>query len=352
MIFFGKIGRFFVHRHKRMFILPSADSSWSNLRNTPVIYRCALHSHRFFANEVAAFAEVFHSADDRFLQQVETIVSSIIQRYKTTYGLDILSTNHNNTKNQDVYSSISVEERETVGIVRHLHKRLQVLEKNEMCRRCWLQQRNCICQSLRPIQLPSYIHRIFLLSHHKEIGMSIDTMKIILCAFPEACRLVVAGLPEQASVLELQLALQAPSTLLLYPYENSPTFAKLYQQRPADADDCTAMRTSTSAASTPFDIVLIDATWEQARRIFHRYLSSSSIQATRVQLSPASLAALPDAGRQLRPHPVPLREIATAQALLLLGQEMGAVLSDAPGMERTWDALLHYQVVASTAVSQ
>jgi DTW domain-containing protein YfiP len=297
--------------------------------------------------------EESHPKDDPFLRQVETTIDSIVQHYRAAYGLDILSNINHSMKQEAIFSAIPVEERETVGITRHLHKRLQGMGKNEMCRRCWLLRRYCICHSLQPIPLPSYIRRIFILAHHKEIGMSLDTMKVILCAYPEACRLVVAGLPEQASLTELQLALQVPSTLLLYPYKNSLTFDTLWQQRGERNDpDRGLIRAATTALSQPFDIVLIDATWEQARRIFLRYFSSSSIQVNRVQLSPASLASLPDAGRQLRPHPVDLREIATAQALLLLLQEMDAVLSDAPGSGRTLDALLLYQQVASTAVGQ
>jgi DTW domain-containing protein YfiP len=256
----------------------------------------------------------------------------------TTYGLDILS--NNSTKQHTVYSSIPEKDREMVGIARHLHKRLRVLEKNHTCRRCWLEEQYCICHSLQPIQLPSYIHRIFLLTHFKEIGMSIDTMKIILCAFPDACRLVVAGLPQQATMTEMLSALNSPSTLLLYPYENAKTFATILQEDP-----------TFSSASSPFDIVLIDATWEQARRIFHRYLAQPC-PAVRVQLSDTSL---PDAGRQLRPHPLDHREIATAEGLRRLGQEMGAVLDGAgggPPNGTTEDALLHYQRVASRAAGR
>ena len=304
---------------------------------------CHLCRHRSFTIVGAcAPTEISYSTDDRFLRHVETTVHDIARQFQTIYGgLDIVS----QAQHQNLYSSIPLEERETVGIVRHLHKRLRVLKENGVCRRCWLQKQYCICHELQPIPLPSFIHRIFLLTHHKEIGMSIDTMKIILCAYPEACRLVVAGLSRQTTMTELLVAMKKPSTLLLYPYdESTKTFASLTQEKEDPPPE---------NAATQFDIVLVDATWEQARRIVRRYLASNANAATWIQLLPASLVALPDAGRQLRPHPIDVREIATAQALLLLFQEMGVgLLRDHSSVHATSDALLHYQHIAAEAAGR
>ena len=54
--------------------------------------------------------------------------------------------------------------------------------------------------------LPDRVNRIFVLTHHKEIGMFVDTAKLIAMAYPQQTRLVVAGLPAryQAAMKELQ----------------------------------------------------------------------------------------------------------------------------------------------------
>ena len=41
------------------------------------------------------------------------------------------------------------------------------------------------------------IRQIYLLAHHKEIGLAVDTFKYIVVAYPNSCRLVVNGIDEK-----------------------------------------------------------------------------------------------------------------------------------------------------------
>jgi hypothetical protein len=353
--------------------------------------------------------------DDRFLRQVETTIQRVVDHYRSSYGLDILlqrrtnnnnnnnSNNNNNTVYDVPYTAIPIhEEREMVGIVRHLHERMQSIQQQHICRRCWLQCTYCICHQLIPILphllLPTttttttrigssiwMIRRIFLLTHHKEIGMMMDTMKVILCAFPEVCRLVVAGIPGpyQDSMTELMTALSHhqkddhqtdhddnhPSwTLVLYPAEDAKTFSTFWeeqqQQQQQQQQQKESTTTTTDVLLSPIDIVVMDGTWEQTRRFYNRYIrsssttmpssSSSKTSVQCIQLSSESLRSLqpqeefgegkksnvndntnnnhtnhphhPHYGRQLRPHPIAIREIATAYALQLLLQDIVSVM--------------------------
>jgi hypothetical protein len=368
--------------------------------------------------------------DDRFLRQVETTIQRVVDHYRSSYGLDILlqrrtpnhndnnnvnnnnnnnnnnnSNNNNNTVYDVPYTAIPIhEEREMVGIVRHLHERMQSIQQQHICRRCWLQCTYCICHQLIPILphllLPTtttttttigssiwMIRRIFLLTHHKEIGMMMDTMKVILCAFPEVCRLVVAGIPGpyQDSMTELMTALSHHQkdddhhhhswTLVLYPAEDAKTFSTFWeeqqcsqqQQQQKESTTTTTTTTTTDVLLSPVDIVVMDGTWEQTRRFYNRYIRSSNSTTTMpssssssktsvqcIQLSSESLRSLqpqeefgegkesnvndntnnnhtnhphhPHYGRQLRPHPIAIREIATAYALQLLLQDIVSVM--------------------------
>merc|ERR1712038_1607514 len=145
--------------------------------------------------------------------------------------------------------SLPPSQRESVGIAIHLYNRLYSLTKNNDCRRCWLQAAHCICPSTPPLEneddhdchndgrdgdsggaIP-YINRLFLLTHHKEIGMAVDTAKLILGCFPVSCRLVIGGLDGefQRSMVELDDAMQQKDRkcMVLFPSDGALTYSEL-----------------------------------------------------------------------------------------------------------------------------
>jgi DTW domain-containing protein YfiP len=313
--------------------------------------------------EIRASSAAALSDDDRFLQQVETTVDRVIQKYCND-GINVLASDK---RRDEVLFGLPARQREPVGVARHLHERLQALRTNKDCRRCWLQQAHCICHFVEPLPIPTCIRTIYLLTHHKEIGLAVDTAKLILAAFADASRLVVGGIPGeyQESMNEMMDSLtdEVIPTLVLFPAEGALTLEALWcspdlwSSTRADAHANDSKETMVSAHT--FDLIVLDGTWEQARRLYNRYILPYNV--TNVQLSLASLDSLNTAAttacthsandtprpissqRQLRRHPVPIREIATAHALHLLLQDIVAVTSPTPASGDTVDAAAPYR---------
>jgi DTW domain-containing protein YfiP len=272
------------------------DASWSK-GSTRVVSTSAACCRSCFSTIDPLPAES-RQQDDRFLSQVEATIDRVLETYNAKDWMDY-----------DVVLSLPGPERESVLVARRLWKRLSTLHRKGGCRRCWLQQAHCICDSIGALQLPLQVNRIFLLTHHKEIGLAVDTAKLILAAYPTQCRLVVGGIPAkfQDSMGEMEGALTKKTTIVLFPAENSVTYqefvSELGWQEPRDG--------------TKLDLIVLDGTWEQARRLFKRYIPT---RATKIQLSIHD--GLDQTGRQMRPHPIPVREIATSHALQLLLRDM------------------------------
>lgn len=264
-----------------------------------------------------------HGDTERFLKQVETTVSRVLTRYEP--DVEILS--------------LPPPEREALGVARNLDDRLRAFRRNNDCPRCWLQRTHCICPECPSLETPAEnvalagrINRIFVLMHHKEICLAVDTAKLILAAFPQRSRLIVGGIgPEfQESMEEFLIAMKGDS-LVLFPSDEAKTFDALK----CEYDD-----------NKTFDVCVIDGTWEQARKLYKRYIPDKAESGpTRVQLSQASLRLLESPGhndtvstwRQLRRHPLAWREISTLAATRLLLKDLDTdPLAD-------WSRLASYQ---------
>ena len=317
------------------------------------------------------------------LDEVERTVQNVLQYYNNRYD-----SNPPSSSSSAAFASLSLaqrqifldrlpspQERECWSIAHHLHERLTSMRQHGTCRRCWLQYPDgCICSELSLMSLssmssslPEQVNRIFVLTHHKEIGMFVDTAKLIAMAFPQQTRLVVAGIPAyyQASMKELQQdTLLKSSTLILFPdVQRTKTWSEWNALDRQERTNC-----YSNSHHEKMDLVLLDGTWEQARRMYQRYClrlsndddgASGEIPARRVRLSNESLASLmvegggkeDDAsqnnhnnhsrssssftttttttttnllrvGQQLRRHPEPARQIATVHALQLLLQDI------------------------------
>lgn len=164
--------------------------------------------------------------------------------------------------------------------------------------------------------------------------MAVDTAKIILAALPQQTTLVVAGIDRkfQSSMQEMERELQTSACLVLFPTEN----AKEYQEYCANVQTSSRRRT----------LFVIDGTWEQARKIYHRYLANSSAQG--VCLSPQSLETIARTGegRQLRRHPEKWREISTLEATRLMLREIdeGFPANELARYQRIADAATRIQL--------
>jgi DTW domain-containing protein YfiP len=292
-----------------------------------------------------------------FLAQVELSVARVLKKYQSSRDDGIHSTHIE-------ILQIPPAERETVGVALNLDQRLQALRRNNDCPRCWMQRAHCICSKCPPVDYKNnndnnkrttiritsseqqqHLNRIFLLMHHKEIGLKVDTAKLILACFPHHCRLVVAGISGdyQDSMKELEMALQTrrDKCLVLFPDDTAETFQEIlldsrntspatkknggvHHQNDGDSDN-----------NNNWDIIVIDGTWTQARRMMSRYLPTEEDGGPRrVQLSAAAVATLDEssssiaspttittlstsrgsgmnAGHQLRRHAVTWRQVGT-----------------------------------------
>jgi DTW domain-containing protein YfiP len=265
-------------------------------------------------------------SEDFFLNQVETTVRNVLS-------------NHNHDDGNDDILDLPGPQREAVGIARNLNRRLQNLRRNNDCPRCWMQRAHCICAHCPPVMtmmraLPTTaINRIFLILHHKEIGMKVDTAKLILAAFPHQCRLVVAGIgPEyQASMRELEESIQqqqntttATATaetnnhcLVLFPDDDALTFSEIM-----------ATQAPTNEQNTiSWDVVVLDGTWAQARKMHSRYVPPHKDGGPRrVQLSQQAVDSLQDgstgSGHQLRRHEIAWRQVGTFEATRLFLEDV------------------------------
>jgi DTW domain-containing protein YfiP len=283
----------------------------------------SIPNSRHFATSSRGQSSEAEEDPNLFLHQVETTVEKVLGRLDTE--TDLLE--------------LPPSDREAVGVARHLQERLQNLRRNQDCPRCWMQQAHCICAQCPPVSsmIPGdKVGRIFLVVHHKEIGMKIDTAKLILAAFPTQCRLVVGGIgPDyQESMKELQQAIQGDQCLVFFPDETAKTFSEIKET------------TATTTAYKPWDVVVIDGTWAQARKLLTRYLPMDGDGPRRVQLSEQAVAVLEKGGgHQLRRHDIAWRQVGTFEATRLFLQDM--LTKDDTKMP--WEQLQSYQEIANQA---
>jgi DTW domain-containing protein YfiP len=285
---------------------------------------------------------------------------------------------------------VPVQDREAIGVAKHLQSRIDYLRRTNSCRRCWLhREEHCVCIQCPPLEtLPTSVSkndtnankcpprlgkvkRIFLLQHHKEIGMVVDTAKFITAAFPESCQLVVNGIgpdyqPSMRDMLDSIDAGRDPTNrrcLVLFPAEGSKTSDELFQMK--EADEGEVILKSASSESTDneehYDLIVIDGTWSQARKMHARYMPPMENGGPqRVCLSKEALAILGGtqgdtdgdddgqgtiSGHQLRRHSIEWKKVSTFEATRLFLRDI-----DSNGEHKEqWDALARYQQIGDNA---
>jgi len=311
-----------------------------------------------------------------FLDQVEETVHRVFDRY-----------NENDTT-VDIMN-LPPSEREPLMVARYLHDRIAAMKRQNFCRRCWLQvKNNCVCSacpSLESESTPSLfpIKRLFLLTHHKEIGLSVDTAKFLLSSFPQTSRLVVGGIPSeyQSSMKELEEALSKNTCLVLFPTENAITYSDLVKEQLEEATSTTTTTTNDNGASPPpppdggWDVIVMDGTWAQARKLYTRYIKDNNDSSSEqkddterrirhIQLSDEAVATLGTnddddddnnndlhSGHQLRKHPIRWRQVSTLEATRLLLNDIMMISSSSSPNSNAIDinALSTYQQIGNAA---
>ena len=276
-------------------------------------------------------------------------------------------------------------EQEAVGVAIYLYNRIYALTKNNDCRRCWLQQRHCICDKTCSfesqkkgsteekfdtnidVQLPSSIHRIFMIMHHKEIGMAVDTAKLLLNSFDKSSRLVVNGLDDryQSTMEEFNYAIQQKERkcMVLFPSEDAMTFCELKTKLDQSLEKRGhAQNDKKIDYNDKWDVIVIDGTWSQARKRYSKYIPKQEDGGPlRVCLSQEAIDMIESSGnaegdgtitgRQLRRHPIKWREISTLEATRLLIRDVmiqeNATSSDSSNA--CYSILAKYQTISDKA---
>lgn len=240
-----------------------------------------------------------------------------------------------------------------------------------------------------PIHVLPQLNRIFLIMHHKEIALKVDTAKLILAAFPDKCRLVVAGIgPEyQESMKELQEAMQPEhgesnsnnsnkNCLVLFPDDNAHSMEEILlqdgqhpsQDKTSDSGDTTIKGLATIDPSNnhpaqdyqPYDLIVLDGTWAQARKIHSKYIPPIERGGPRrVQLSESAVATLQEAndqsGHQLRRHSTAWRQVGTYEATRLFLKDLETALPASSLVDTldeeppVWEQIAGYQAISNEA---
>ena len=95
------------------------------------------------------------------LDDVQDAVDSTLSYYEDQQHIPT----NNKQQNSNKLHSLSPQHREMISVSHHLKKRIQSLTNSNDCRRCWLQQKHCICSyctPLPPSSIPN-VKRLFLL---------------------------------------------------------------------------------------------------------------------------------------------------------------------------------------------
>lgn len=325
--------------------------------------------------------------ENYFLDQVEATVSNVF------------ASNCEGNPNDTNILDLPVEQREAFGVALHVDKRLRSLRKNNDCPRCWMQRYHCICGDCHPVLFGSNnaskheiannfdvsssssssntlgrLKRIFLVVHHKEIGLKVDTAKLILAAFPFRCELIVGGIgPEhQASMKKMLESLEDSkrTSLLLFPDDTARTLEEIVHGNKRNTSSTTSDAESLLDPSPQhenssdenddwYDLIVLDGTWAQARKFHLRYFPSDSSQKClrRVKLSEASVELLQggsiESGHQLRRHDIPWRQVGTFEAFRLFLRDWCREFPSAKESgEKTlecWEQIESYQTIANNA---
>jgi len=297
----------------------------------------------------------------RAIDDLEETLNSVLSKYGVGGG-----------PVNDNILSLPRTEREAVAVSRRLHERLRrAANTGVFCRSCWLQRAHCVCDRLvplitssdekyrlrQPLSVPFPVRTLFVLMHHKEAMLAVDTAKVMLSTFPDA-RLVVGGIGTeyQKNMDQMLRSLESGRAMVLFPGDSATEYAEMMAQKiktwskreRADDDDNCDVHFSVSSL-LPIDLIVIDGTWSQARRLYAslpakakasclklsdcaiRLVGNSTCVAaadktgedSRSSFYKASTTTGGGDGRQMRRHDIRWREISTLEAVRLLLKDMG-----------------------------
>lgn len=196
---------------------------------------------------------------DRLLAQLVAIEASASRKeYEEAYGLDVPFAARHALQVENTLSSMVLK-----------------CHRVGACLACTLNP--CICSQLPPLALS---HRLWVVTHCKEVLRTTATGKLLLLAHPRAT-LLVSGWPAHDE--ELARVCSRPTAAVLFPSADAITPAALLERiaklspaaqqeesaaTPAAAGAVVSPAISQLAPQPVLDILLLDGTWNQARQMF------------------------------------------------------------------------------------
>ncbi|XP_028661093.1 tRNA-uridine aminocarboxypropyltransferase 2 [Erpetoichthys calabaricus] len=131
---------------------------------------------------------------------------------------------------------------------------VEITERRPTCSRCSRPQKVCLCPFL-PVDPLDVSTCLYIVQHPAEESRVLRTVPLLAaCLPPGKCKVLVGRRFSEDRYPELASVCQRPGTLILYPG--------------SDAENLEDLQLNSSAA--PYNIIIIDGTWSQAKDMFYR----------------------------------------------------------------------------------
>lgn len=210
------------------------------------------------------------SPRQRLLERVEQLTATQTPRLKSQFAAEL-------------YANTSPRDRMRLQIQNQLAWHRFKCEKVGACLACCIFP--CICGALQPLKLS---HRLWVVTHSKEVLRTTATGKLLLLAHPQAT-LLVSGVPEHDA--ELQRLCQRETAVVLFPSSEACTPAELLEEarRRCSSGGGGGFSSSSGGGSSSgsnngsnrgsskkdgsglvpvLDVLVLDGTWNQARWLY------------------------------------------------------------------------------------
>eukprot|EP01130_Rhizamoeba_saxonica_P005873 TRINITY_DN2324_c0_g1_i2.p1 TRINITY_DN2324_c0_g1~~TRINITY_DN2324_c0_g1_i2.p1 ORF type:complete len:237 (-),score=44.00 TRINITY_DN2324_c0_g1_i2:293-940(-) len=145
-------------------------------------------------------------------------------------------------------------------------KQSELEESDRFCPDCWHVLECCLCQSIQNV----YIHfrnNIYIYMHHREYGRGSNTAKFF--SMVTNAKLVICGHPDQEPAFLNEIQQNIDNTFILYPHQNSFTYSEIVEAANASIKEG-EMNDSTTNITPSYNIVVLDGTWTQVKRMGKR----------------------------------------------------------------------------------
>lgn len=172
------------------------------------------------------------------------------------------------------FESCTLEEQYSLAAQRHfaLQEAKFGSGKHNLCRQCWIMNKDCICRHAKRVAPSQFQHRLVVYMHFKEYSRSSNTG-----ALPQVCldgsniSVFVKGIPSHDS--QVMQICSEPNTFVFFPSSHSITTSELLKiasERFHNAESSSfshVLRSPHDPCASRFNIIIVDGTWTQAKKV-------------------------------------------------------------------------------------